>query len=65
MARRREGSEAQVELFLDMLAAERGAGKNTLDAYSRDLADLSDYLRGAELLAAFKQLIESPVLMMV
>jgi integrase/recombinase XerD len=33
-----------IALFLDMLAAERGAGANTLDAYSRDLADLSGYL---------------------
>jgi integrase/recombinase XerD len=31
-------------LFLDMLAAEQGAGVNTLDAYRRDLTDLSDYL---------------------
>ena len=31
-------------LYLDMLAAERGAGKNTLAAYSRDLADFADYL---------------------
>src|SRR5262249_47185867 len=31
-------------LFLDMLAAEQGAGANTLDAYRRDLTDLSDYL---------------------
>ena len=30
-----------IELFLDMLAAERGAGANTLDAYRRDLADFS------------------------
>ena len=33
-------------LFLDMLAAEQGAGRNTLDAYRRDLGDLSDFLRG-------------------
>src|SRR6516165_1565105 len=33
-----------INLFLDMLAAEQGAGANTLDAYRRDLADLSDYL---------------------
>jgi integrase/recombinase XerD len=33
-----------VELFLDMLAAEQGAGPNTLDAYRRDLADLSGFL---------------------
>ncbi|MGO4707010.1 site-specific tyrosine recombinase XerD [Microvirga sp. 2MCAF38] len=32
-------------LFLDMLAAERGASKNTLDAYRRDLDDYLDFLR--------------------
>lgn len=31
-------------LFLDMLAAEQGAGPNTLDAYRRDLTDFSDFL---------------------
>ena len=31
-------------LFLDMLAAEQGAGDNTLDAYRRDLEDLSAFL---------------------
>ena len=31
-------------LFLDMLAAEQGAGQNTLDAYRRDLADFSEFL---------------------
>jgi integrase/recombinase XerD len=31
-------------LFLDMLAAEQGAGANTLDAYRRDLADFSEFL---------------------
>jgi integrase/recombinase XerD len=31
-------------LFLDMLAAEQGAGPNTLDAYRRDLADFSGFL---------------------
>ena len=30
-----------IELFLDMLAAERGASANTLDAYRRDLEDFS------------------------
>src|ERR1044071_2187107 len=34
-----------IALFLDMLAAERGAGRNTLDAYGRDLADLAGHLR--------------------
>jgi integrase/recombinase XerD len=32
------------DLFLDMLAAEQGAGVNTLDAYRRDLTDLSEFL---------------------
>src|SRR5580658_1141108 len=31
-------------LFLDMLAAEQGAGDNTLDAYRRDLTDFSGFL---------------------
>jgi integrase/recombinase XerD len=35
---------ALIELFLDMLAAERGAGKNTLAAYTRDLADFAAHL---------------------
>jgi integrase/recombinase XerD len=33
-----------VDLFLDMLAAEQGAGDNTLDAYRRDLTDFSGFL---------------------
>jgi integrase/recombinase XerD len=33
-----------INLFLDMLAAEQGAGPNTLDAYRRDLSDLSEFL---------------------
>jgi len=36
-----------VELFLDMQAAERGAGANTLTAYRNDLADLTAHLRAA------------------
>ncbi len=36
-----------VALFLDMLAAERGAESNTLAAYGRDLADFTAYLAGA------------------
>ena len=41
-------------LFLDMLAAERGAGANTLEAYTRDLDDLADQLteRGTTIAAA-------------
>src|SRR6195256_4670423 len=34
-------------LFLDMLAAEQGAGDNTLDAYRRDLEDFSNFLARA------------------
>jgi integrase/recombinase XerD len=33
-----------IGLFLDMLAAEQGAGTNTLDAYRRDLEDFSGFL---------------------
>ena len=33
-----------IDLFLDMLAAEQGAGNNTLEAYRRDLTDLSGFL---------------------
>src|ERR1700740_142257 len=46
-AQARRNSECRlVRLYLDMLAAERGAGANTLAAYRRDLEDLSSYLRG-------------------
>src|ERR1700760_2496650 len=33
-----------IDLFLDMLASEQGAGENTLQAYRRDLTDLSAFL---------------------
>jgi integrase/recombinase XerD len=40
-----KSSDAQLtNLFLDMLAAEQGAGDNTLAAYRRDLEDLSQFL---------------------
>ncbi|WP_018387450.1 site-specific tyrosine recombinase XerD [Ancylobacter sp. FA202] len=35
---------AQARLFLDMMAAERGAGPNTLGAYQRDLEDYEGFL---------------------
>lgn len=38
--------ERLTNLFLDMLAAEQGAGVNTLDAYRRDLTDFSDFIGG-------------------
>ena len=37
--------ERLIGLYLDMLAAERGAGNNTLAAYGRDLEDLSNFLK--------------------
>jgi integrase/recombinase XerD len=43
----RHSDDTLIELFLDMLAAERGAGENTLSAYRRDLADFSRHLAGA------------------
>lgn len=33
-----------LDAFLEMLSAERGAARNTLDAYARDLADASGFL---------------------
>jgi integrase/recombinase XerD len=42
---RSKSSDASlINLFLDMLAAEQGAGPNTLDAYRRDLTDFSEFL---------------------
>jgi integrase/recombinase XerD len=43
--RRDKSSDAQLTtLFLDMLAAEQGAGDNTLQAYRSDLEDLSEFI---------------------
>ncbi len=36
---------APAEAFLEMMAAERGAAANTLDAYRRDLADAAAFLK--------------------
>lgn len=38
------GPAPEIAAYLDMLAAERGAARNTLDAYRRDLDDYLDYL---------------------
>lgn len=35
-----------ISLFLDMMATERAASKNTLDAYRRDLEDYAEFLDG-------------------
>jgi integrase/recombinase XerD len=34
----------RVETFLEMIAVERGAARNTLDAYRRDLLDFADFI---------------------
>lgn len=44
----RQSDERLIALFLDMLAAERGAGANTLAAYGRDLADFAADLARAK-----------------
>src|SRR5262249_56015323 len=41
----RSSDEHPIRLYLDMLAAERGAGTNTLAAYTRDLEDLPAFLK--------------------
>ncbi|CAN7604677.1 site-specific tyrosine recombinase XerD [Bradyrhizobium sp. LjRoot220] len=50
-----------VSLFLDMLAAEQGAGDNTLDAYRRDLEDFSEFAGRANsgFIAANTQLLRN------
>lgn len=40
------GWSPAVETFLEMMVAERGAARNTLDAYGRDLADVEAWLAG-------------------
>ena len=47
----RDLSAAHAEAFLEMMSAERGAAKNTLAAYEKDLDELSAFLgtRGATL----------------
>ena len=48
MARQAKNSDLTlIELFLDMLSAERGASRNTLAAYTRDLEDFSEHLGAA------------------
>jgi integrase/recombinase XerD len=41
-----EGRDRHVEAFLEMLAAERGAARNTLLAYDRDLNDFAGFAAG-------------------
>jgi integrase/recombinase XerD len=48
---------AHISAFLEMLASERGAAKNTLDAYTRDLNDFCGFLNssGQTLLSATRR----------
>ncbi len=39
-------SDAQIETFLESMAAERASAANTLKAYGKDLADLEAFLKG-------------------
>jgi integrase/recombinase XerD len=41
------GASRTIEAFLDMIAAERGAAKNTIEAYRRDLTDYIEALSEA------------------
>ena len=54
-------SGAQVEAFLEMIAAERAASPHTLKAYARDLADARGFLngRGEHLLSAGPEALEA------
>ena len=57
----RSSDERLLRLYLDMLAAERGAGANTLAAYRRDLEDLCSFLRSSRrnVASAFGKSFES------
>jgi integrase/recombinase XerD len=46
MARAQAPARRLADLFLDMLAAERGGAPNTLAAYGRDLDDFTSFLTG-------------------
>jgi integrase/recombinase XerD len=44
MLQTKDGLSPYIESFLSMLTVEKGLSKNTLDAYGRDLAGLSEFL---------------------
>jgi integrase/recombinase XerD len=50
-------SASAIEAFLDMMSAERGASRNTLDAYRRDLIAFDANLRGADLRGADREAV--------
>ena len=45
--RPKPNSAALIEAFLEMMSAERGAGRNTLDAYRRDLEAFAEHAPGS------------------
>ena len=45
----------EITAFLDMIAAERGAAGNTLDAYRRDLTDYCAFLEARKMSLAEAQ----------
>ena len=47
-----------IDAFLEMLSAERGAARNTLDAYSRDLKDFAGFLATRDKDAASAQTMD-------
>jgi len=55
MGRRRKSTDPlprEAEMFLEMLAAERGAARNTLESYQRDLGDFSGFAKSQRMIAA-------------
>src|SRR5678815_2351173 len=44
MLQTKDGLSPYIDSFLSMLTVEKGLAKNTIDAYSRDLAGLSSFL---------------------
>ena len=48
-ASRASASAGLVEAFFDMMSAERGASRNTLEAYRRDLLAFDESLKGKTL----------------
>ena len=54
-------SEGWVDAFLEMMAVERAAARNTLTAYGKDLADAAAFLRarGRDLSTASDEDIEA------
>ncbi|MHB8286529.1 MAG: site-specific tyrosine recombinase XerD [Caulobacteraceae bacterium] len=52
-------ASAKIEAFLEMMAVERAAAKNTLSAYGRDLADADGFLRPKDLMTAQAEDVEA------